>query len=209
LHYDLQTTVYDPSNRIAVTFVVSIYFRNGKRWANFPTLAMQSRVFIAGRIFGITTDVTQLAILVDDVYFIPNVSSIVTTPSTPASSTGKRKQADRWSSRATPSTPIRKLRILGSVAGSQNLAEGHQTHEGSLTSATVTSSDALTPTESQCFSEAFTKDTEPDLSTHLEDRSDTTARVVDHSGTVKNPVQILTCDAWVAPSAIRISIISF
>jgi hypothetical protein len=56
LHYDLETNVYDPSNKASVAFTVSIYFRNGNRWTNFPVLARQSRIFITGRIFGITTN---------------------------------------------------------------------------------------------------------------------------------------------------------
>lgn len=95
LHYDLETKVYDLSNKASVTFTVSIYFRNGNRWTNFPILARQSLIFIAGRIFGITANTPQLAIGVDDVYFIPNLASVTTAPATPTSSVGNQsKQID-------------------------------------------------------------------------------------------------------------------
>jgi hypothetical protein len=32
LHYDLRTTVYDSSVKTQATFMVRIYFNNGKRW---------------------------------------------------------------------------------------------------------------------------------------------------------------------------------
>ncbi|KAJ5880842.1 uncharacterized protein N7473_011895 [Penicillium subrubescens] len=93
LHYDLETNVYNVSNKVSVTFTVSIYFRNGNRWTNFPVLARQSRIFITGRILGITADTPPLAIGVDDVYFIPNLGSITTSLVTPTSSAGTQKQA--------------------------------------------------------------------------------------------------------------------
>ena len=95
LHYDLETTVYDTSSKSSVTFTVCIYFWNGKRWTNFPIHAMQSRIFIDGRVFGITTNTPRLAIGVDDVYFILNLATIITPPVTPTSSAGKQRQADR------------------------------------------------------------------------------------------------------------------
>lgn len=119
LHYDLETNVYDPSNKASVAFTVSFYFKNGNRWTNFPLLARQSRIFITGRIFGITTNTPRLAIGVDDVYFIPNLGSITTAPVTPTSSVGKQKQADRWNSRANPMTPIKRPRRLISSSDSQ------------------------------------------------------------------------------------------
>lgn len=123
LHYDLETTVYDISSKSSVTFTVCIYFRNGKRWANFPILAMQSRIFIDGRIFGITTNTPRLAIGVDDVYFIPNLATITTPPVTPTSSAGKRTQADRWNTRANSLTPMKRSRILMSVSDSEGLGD--------------------------------------------------------------------------------------
>jgi hypothetical protein len=80
LHYDLETNVDDPCKNASVTFTVSIYFRNGNRWAIFPVLSSQSRIFITGRIFGITANMPRLAIGVDDVYFIANLGSITTAP---------------------------------------------------------------------------------------------------------------------------------
>lgn len=39
LHYRLQTTVYNSSARTYHTFLVTAYFKNGQRWANFPPLS--------------------------------------------------------------------------------------------------------------------------------------------------------------------------
>jgi hypothetical protein len=127
LHYDLETNVYDLPNKASVAFTVSIYFRNGNRWTKFPILARQSRIFITGRIFGITTNAPRLAISVDDVYFIPNLSSITTAPVTPISPVGKQKQTDRWNNRANPITPIKRPRILTSNSDSQPQDDDAQT----------------------------------------------------------------------------------
>jgi len=169
LHYDLETTVYDISSKSSVTFTVCIYFRNGKRWTNFPSLAMQSRIFIDGRIFGITTTTPRLAIGVDDVYFIPNLASITTPPVTPTSSAGKQTQADRWNTRANPLTPMKRSRMLMSVSDSQGLGEGHQTPQTSLTSATI-SSDVHVPIQSEHSNEAFGRDTTVEHLTPPEDK---------------------------------------
>ena len=162
LHYDLETTVYDISSKSSVTFTVCIYFRNGKRWTNFPILAMQSRIFIDGRIFGITTNTPRLAIGVDDVYFIPNLGSITTAPVTPTSSAGKQKQADRWSSRANSITPIKRPRMLTISSDSQPQDDDHQS---------CPSTETPLPIESELCDEVFLKDTTADKLTHLEDGS--------------------------------------
>lgn len=170
LHYDLETKVYDLSNKSSVTFTVSIYFRNGNRWTNFPILAMQSRIFIAGRIFGTTTNTPRLAIGVDDVYFIPNLGSITTPPMTPTSSAGKQKQADRWNARANPLTPMKRPRTLISVSDSHSLDEGDQIPQTSPTSATTTSSDAHVPVQSEHSNEARSRDATVENLTPREDK---------------------------------------
>lgn len=162
LHYDLETNVYDLSKKASVTFTVSIYFRNGNRWANFPILARQSRIFIAGRIFGITNNTPRLAIGVDDAYFIPNLGSITTAPVTPTSSTGNQKQGDRWNTRANPITPIKRSRMLTSSSDSQPQDDGHNASP---------STEAHPPVESELCDEVFGKDTTTDQLTHLEDGS--------------------------------------
>ncbi|KAJ6168290.1 hypothetical protein N7497_001133 [Penicillium chrysogenum] len=102
LHYRLQTTVYNSSTRTHHTFPVTAYFKNGQRWANFPPLSINTHVFLTGRVFGLTKEHRQLAVVTDDIHFLPAPNHQL--PATP-SSTGKRKRVDRWSQRAGPQTP--------------------------------------------------------------------------------------------------------
>jgi hypothetical protein len=98
LHYCLQVTVYNSSTRTQHTFPITAYFKNGPRWAKFPLLAPQTQIFVTGRIFGTTKENQQLAILTDDIHFLPTLSS--PTPLSPTSAKGNRKRTDRWSQRA-------------------------------------------------------------------------------------------------------------
>lgn len=104
LHYRLQTTVYNSSAGTYHSFPVTAYFKNGQRWANFPTLSVNAYVFLTGRIFDLTKEPRQLAVLTDDIHFLPAPNHHF--PATP-SSTGKRKRVDRWSQRAGPQTPTK------------------------------------------------------------------------------------------------------
>ncbi|KAF5855598.1 hypothetical protein ETB97_008887 [Aspergillus alliaceus] len=56
LYYDLRSTVYDSSVNSQATFTVRIYFKNGRRWANFPSLTLQIRVVVAGHVCGLTVE---------------------------------------------------------------------------------------------------------------------------------------------------------
>lgn len=103
LHYRLETTVYNPSTRTPHTFPITAFFKNGQRWANFPPLNVNAHVFLTGRIFGLTKVDRQLAVVTDDIHFLPTPTNSI--PPTPSSATGKRKRADRWSQRAGPTTP--------------------------------------------------------------------------------------------------------
>ncbi|KAJ5394721.1 hypothetical protein N7509_006508 [Penicillium cosmopolitanum] len=89
LHYRLQTTVYNTSDRAHHTFPVTAYFKSG-------------------RIFGLTKESRQLAVVTDDIHFLPRPTHPL--PATP-SSTGKRKRVDRWSQRAGPQTPSKSVPI--------------------------------------------------------------------------------------------------
>ena len=103
LHYRLQTTVYIPSTRAPHTFPITAFFKNGQRWANFPPLNVNTHVFLTGRIFGLTKEDRHLAVVTDDIHFLPTSTSSL--PPTPSSAIGKRKRVDRWSQRAGPTTP--------------------------------------------------------------------------------------------------------
>ena len=89
LHYDLRTTVYDASTRAQSTFLISVYLKNGKRWAKFPQLAVQSQIFVSGQIFGITRQTPRLAVLADDIYFFLITGPLQSIPPSPKSSTRK------------------------------------------------------------------------------------------------------------------------
>jgi hypothetical protein len=83
LHYGLQSTVYNNSSRTEHTFPITAYFKNGPRWVNFPPLALNIPVFISGRVFGVIKENQQLAVIVDDVHFLP--TSTLSVPPTPSS----------------------------------------------------------------------------------------------------------------------------
>ncbi|GFG21446.1 hypothetical protein IFM5058_11047 [Aspergillus udagawae] len=110
LHYRLQSTVYHTSNRTHHTFPITAYFKNGQRWVNFPSLSINAQVFITGRIFGLTKENQQLAIMTEDVHFLPALPQPL--PLTPSSTLGKRERTDRWTQRATPSTPSKSAHLL-------------------------------------------------------------------------------------------------
>jgi hypothetical protein len=117
LYYDLLTTVYDRSAKAQTSFTIRIYFKNGRRWANFPLLTLQTCVIIAGHICGMTSTEHLLAVLVDDVHFVPGSPlGRVASPQTPQSTSAKQTPQNRWGRRAAvrmgtePVTPSRKRR---------------------------------------------------------------------------------------------------
>jgi hypothetical protein len=83
LHYNLRTTVYDSSTRTHSTFMISVYLKNGKRWANFPRLAPQSQIFVTGRICGVTEEGPRLAVIADDIHFLPTTARLQDVPPQP------------------------------------------------------------------------------------------------------------------------------
>jgi hypothetical protein len=114
LHYCLQVTAYNSSTRSQHTFPITAYFRNGPRWAKFPLLAPQTPIFVTGHIFGTTKENQQLAVLTDDVHFLPNVPPPI--PPTPASAKSKRQRTDRWAQRASPTTPSSSSQFHGTIS---------------------------------------------------------------------------------------------
>jgi hypothetical protein len=110
LHYCLQSTVYNSSSRSHHTFPLTAYFKNGQRWANFPPLNINTSIFLTGRIFGVTKENRQLAVITDDIHFLPTLSqSLLPTPSP---TTGKRKRQDRRAQRANPRSPFKPVALL-------------------------------------------------------------------------------------------------
>ncbi|KAN0069221.1 hypothetical protein V8E54_003374 [Elaphomyces granulatus] len=72
LHYILRVTVYDTATRNTVSFQIAAYFKNGRRWINFPTLSLHTAVFITRHVFGVTrNNPIRLAVLIEDVHFMP------------------------------------------------------------------------------------------------------------------------------------------
>lgn len=110
LHYRLQSTVYHTSTRTHHTFPLTAYFKNGQRWVNFPSLSINAQIFITGRIFGLTKENQQLAIMTEDVHFLPGLPQPL--PATPSSTLGKRQRSERWTQRATPNTPSKSAHSL-------------------------------------------------------------------------------------------------
>lgn len=104
LHYRLQTTIYNTSTRTHHTFPITTYFKNSPRQANFPPMSTNTHVFLTGRVFGLTKEHRQLAVVTDDLHFLPTPNHYL--PATP-SSTSKQKRVDRQSQRTGPQTPTR------------------------------------------------------------------------------------------------------
>ena len=104
-------SVYNTSTKTSVSFSVSCYFPNGKRWINFPTPTPHTRISIMGRIFGVTSP-QQLAIALNDIFFLPTSTHVPHTPLTQSSTDNRAtKRRNRWTSRATSATPSKKPRL--------------------------------------------------------------------------------------------------
>jgi hypothetical protein len=109
LHYRLQSTVYNSLSRSHHSFLLTAYFKNGQRWPNFPPLNINTSIFLTGRIFGVTKGNRQLAVITDDIHFLPNLSQSL--PPTPSLTTGKRKRQDRWSQRANARSSFKSVAL--------------------------------------------------------------------------------------------------
>jgi hypothetical protein len=103
LHYRLQTTVYSLSTRTPHPFPITAFFKNGRRWVIFPPPNVNAHVFLTGRIFGLTKEDRQLAVVRHDIHFLPTPTNSLQL--TPSSATGKRRRVDRWDQRTEPTTP--------------------------------------------------------------------------------------------------------
>ena len=110
LHYRLQSTVYNSSTRSYNTFPLTAYFKNGQRWVNFPPLGINTNIFLTGRIFGVTKNNRQLAVITDDIHFLPTHPQ--SFPSTPSPTASQRKRQDSWSQRAKIGSPPKPAAVL-------------------------------------------------------------------------------------------------
>jgi hypothetical protein len=108
LHFELSSSVYNLATRTVTHFSVSCYFANGRRWENFPRPSMQSHICVLGRVIGLTLAKTQLAIAINDVFFLP--SSIRSSLSSTSPESAHSKRASRWAGRAEPGTPSKRAR---------------------------------------------------------------------------------------------------
>jgi hypothetical protein len=66
----MQTIVYNNSIRTNHTFPITAYFKNSQRWAKFLLLTSNTQVIVTGRIFGMTIENCQLAVIIDNIYFL-------------------------------------------------------------------------------------------------------------------------------------------
>ncbi|OJZ86605.1 hypothetical protein ASPFODRAFT_606716 [Aspergillus luchuensis CBS 106.47] len=92
LHYHLQSTVYHTSNHTHYTFPLTAYFKSSQHGVNFPSLSINTQIFITGHIFGLTKEHQQLAIITEDVPFLPALPQSM--PTTLSSILGKRQRLE-------------------------------------------------------------------------------------------------------------------
>ena len=126
LHYVLRVSVYDTASRNTVTFQIAAYFKNGRRWINFPTLSLHTAVFITGHVFGVTKDnLIRLAVLIEDVHFLPVSGRSSSGNPGSGGGGGKRKESDRWGRRVGMGTGSKRARIDAPSTSSSKTASGN------------------------------------------------------------------------------------
>jgi hypothetical protein len=117
-HFELQSSVYDPSKAAPERFSVVCFFASGRRWQNVRVPSSGSFVSVTAKIAGRTTKSNCLALRVLDLTYLPR-SGIATTPN--STSTPATRRSNRWGNRADSSTPSKRLRTAeigtGSVGG--------------------------------------------------------------------------------------------
>jgi hypothetical protein len=125
LHFELSSSVYNSATRTASHFSVTCYFANGKRWEKFPLPSMQSRVCVLGRVIGITLARSQLAIAINDVFFLP--PTVHPYLSTTSPDIAQSKRSSRWAGRAEAASPCKRARkeIEDSELVETDLAASH------------------------------------------------------------------------------------
>jgi hypothetical protein len=124
-HFELQTSVYDPSKTAPFNFSVMCYFSSGKRWENFKVPNTGLYVSVTAKVVGRSTKENRLAVRVLDISYTPrpfdtSVSPLASTPSTSSKresrwggrveSTTPSKRKSRWGGRVESTTPSKKTR---------------------------------------------------------------------------------------------------
>ena len=104
---------------------------------------MQLRVCVLGRVISITLARSQLAIAINDVFFLP--PTVHPSLSTTSPDIGQSKRSSRWAARAEPASPCKRPRkeIEDSGLVETDLAASHSVqpeHEDSESSDTRESS---------------------------------------------------------------------
>ena len=103
-HFELQTSVYDPSKTTPFSFSVMCYFSSGKRWEKFKVPDTGSYVSVTAKVVGRSTRENRLAVRVLDMSYIPgSFSTPVPLPASTPSTSSKREA--RWDGRVESTTP--------------------------------------------------------------------------------------------------------
>jgi|SRR5579871_2342387 len=117
-HFELQTSVYDPSNppSNSTEFSVICFFPNTKRWEKFPVPNIGSCVNVTTKVVGYVVKKHCLALCLLDIAYISlsSISSPVkmssqSSASDPPTPTKGTKRPNRWSQRVGSTTP-KKIR---------------------------------------------------------------------------------------------------
>lgn len=111
-HFELQTTVYDPSNPSKSTdFSIFCFFPNGKRWKNTLVPNVGSCISITAKVMGRVAKKNCLAVGMLDMSYLslPSTASPKSTQSTQSAQSTPTKRANRWSQRVDSTTP-KKIR---------------------------------------------------------------------------------------------------
>lgn len=105
-HFELRTSVYDPSNPKSAEFSIFCFFPHGRRWEKTLVPNDGSCISITAKVMGRVTKKSCLAVRMLDMSYLslPSTSSPTSTQSTPT------KRANRWGRRVDSTTPQKKIR---------------------------------------------------------------------------------------------------
>lgn len=104
-HFQLQTSVYEPSTSKGVEFSIFCFLASGRRWENFVMPNAGSCVSITAKVVGRVETENCLAVRMLDMSYIPTSSyaqANVVSPAQPVTPSGR---ANRWANRVKSATP--------------------------------------------------------------------------------------------------------